>query len=552
MAAAAAPLFPLALLATPGPMLRRLSLIAVVVAVAGCTPPWKQAYVRGENAIASARYDDAAIAFSESCELDGAASDACVRAKTLRRRAVADAVGDAEKVCRSDLGRCLDRLRTARGLAVHERALGEQVEAVLDDASARHVQRCEAQPERTYQATMIAARCVALHEEAVGTTAHRRRVDEALARLADGLSPAVRDGGVDGRDDDVAFAAVRHGLAQCYAPTPARAAAVVEARQKIVERHQAGLVVSGLEGLPRSFVDVVCGSEAVARAPVRCGVERGSGRVVLDVAASLGAGRVGHSTRDTDKVIRYVHHIEERPNPEYPRVRDRVATLQDQTRAAATTLDAAKIDCDGAEDELRVASYCYDCEARARKDRLCAREDAAERAHREVKNLLSDEESRLRMTDEVLRIPHHADFAFTETRHTWEQAVRVEARCAEPTTKAFAQPPLQASRTIRFEDDTHVGFARAGLAEDPLVEPTGAMFADSANGIAREELVAFVGRCLDAFAADAGRCGDPLDCFQRRALYRGEDPVVASIGSFADVVDKARPDLPRFPCRAPR
>jgi hypothetical protein len=36
-------------------MLRRLSLIAVVVAVAGCTPPWKQAYVRGENAIAAAR-----------------------------------------------------------------------------------------------------------------------------------------------------------------------------------------------------------------------------------------------------------------------------------------------------------------------------------------------------------------------------------------------------------------------------------------------------------------------------------------------------------------
>jgi hypothetical protein len=91
-------------LVTRGPTLRGLSLI-VVVALAGCTPPWKQAYVRGENAIASARYDDAAIAFSESCELDGPASDACVRAKTLRRQAVADAVGDAEKMCRSDLGR---------------------------------------------------------------------------------------------------------------------------------------------------------------------------------------------------------------------------------------------------------------------------------------------------------------------------------------------------------------------------------------------------------------------------------------------------------------
>jgi hypothetical protein len=36
---------------------------------------------------------------------------------------------------------------------VHERALGERVEALLDDASARHVQRCEAQPERTLRAT---------------------------------------------------------------------------------------------------------------------------------------------------------------------------------------------------------------------------------------------------------------------------------------------------------------------------------------------------------------------------------------------------------------
>jgi hypothetical protein len=46
------------------------------------------------------------------------------------------------------------------------------------------------------------------------------------------------------------------------------------------------------------------------------------------------------------------------------------------------------------------------------------------------------------------------------------------------------------------------------------------------------------------------RRGVTLDCTRRRALYRGEDPVTASIGGFAEVVDRARPDLHRFPCRA--
>lgn len=156
--------------------------------MSACTPPSKQATVRSEQAFAGARYDGAAVAFSEACDLDAHVSDAGVRAKTQRRRAVASAVTQAHDRCGAGLGACLQALATARTLAVHERALGEQVEGLLDDASARHSERCLKQGEpRTFESTMVAAGRLAQHEAAVGTAAHRRRVDGGLGPLADGL-----------------------------------------------------------------------------------------------------------------------------------------------------------------------------------------------------------------------------------------------------------------------------------------------------------------------------------------------------------------------------
>lgn len=99
--------------------------------MSACTPPSKQATVRSEQAFAGARYDGAAVAFSEACDLDAHVSDAGVRAKTQRRRAVASAVTQAHDRCGAGLGACLQALATARTLAVHERALGEQVEGLL-------------------------------------------------------------------------------------------------------------------------------------------------------------------------------------------------------------------------------------------------------------------------------------------------------------------------------------------------------------------------------------------------------------------------------------
>ncbi len=521
--------------------LRRIVVLSTGLFVASCAPPWKQAYVRGEQAIAAARYDDAAVAFSESCDLEPDVSDACVRARTLRRRAVESAVSAASERCGSDLGACLQSLKTARALAVHERELGAQVEALLDDASARHAERCAlTDGPRTFESMMVAARCLAQHEDAVGTAAHRRRVAEGLGRLADGLDP--------GDDDDLPQRSVRAALAHCYAPTSTRADAVRAALGAIVARHRARLQIGTLDGLPTPVGEALCEAGAVRRGPLRC--DAGGGPVVV-VEAALGAGRVGHETHETPKAVRYVAHVDERPNPDYAQVRQRVADLQDQTRAAAAAKDAADIACRAAEDTLRQAGYCTSCDARTQEERECDQKDAAERALREVRDHLDDEERRLRNTDPVLRIPRYADFSFIETRHVWEQPVQLQARCNE-RNGPFALPPWSTTRTVRFTDDTHVGFARAKLAEDPLVEPTGAQFAEETLGLARGELQAFVDRCVEAFAQDATRCDGTLDCAQRRALYRGEDPVASLVGSFSAAVDQSRPDLPRFPCRGAR
>lgn len=524
--------------------------VLLATTLGGCTPPWKQAYLRGEESIARARYDDAAIAFSESCELDGAASDACVRAKTLRKRAVEDALVDADTPCQTDLGACLKRLKVARTLAVNERALAHPVARMIDAASAAHLRRCEDDgSERTYQSAMIRARCIAAHEGDIGTAAHRRRVDDALGRLAATLDAQPHDAV---KDAELPFIAIRAGLAACYAPTPVREAAVQDVRQRLVDRHQVTLDVGPLEGLPSGVVDVVCGSAAVRRGPTRCGRGPGGpGVSTLAVGAALRTGDVRHSRRDTAKSVRYVDHVEEQPNPEHRRLKARVATLQDEHRSATATADAARSDCSAAERALSTASYCYDCEARSAKELLCGRRDAAERAKDELRRAVDDEERALRQTDEINRIEHFAEFDFIETRHIWEQAVEVAGRCSE-TRGAFAAPALAAARTVRFEDDAHIGFARARLPEDPLVEPTGAMFATEARQLASDELVAFVDGCLTSFAADPTRCDGALDCSLRRALYRGEDPVASGIAAFADVVDEARPDLPRFPCRTAR
>ena len=513
-------------------------------ALTGCVPPWKQAYLRGEDSIMRARYDDAALAFSESCELDGAASDACVRAKSLRKRAVEDALGVARVPCKNDLGSCLKALKVARSLAVNERRLAEPVARMLDDASTAHMRRCaDEDVEGSYQSTVMHARCIAMHEREVGTTAHGRRVSETLAGLAEMLRP------VSGGDKvELPYAAVRAGLAQCYAPTPARAALVDDLRGQIVARHRVDLNVGRLDGLPSGIVDVVCGSDAVNRAPVRCG--RGRSGALLSVTGALRIGNVDSTRRNTAKSIRYVDHVEQKPNPEHRRIKARLQALQDEHRAARVAADAASNDCAAAERALQVDGYCFDCEARSAKEQFCGRRDVAERARDEWRRAADDEERALRQTDEILRIEHFAEFDFIETRHVWEQPVEVTGRCTADA--GFAAPALAATRTVRFEDDSHVGFARARLPEDPLVEPTGSMFANEALQIASSELVTFVQQCLSSFANDPTRCDGSLDCHQRRALYRGEDPVAAALGAFADIVDQARPDLPRFPCRSAR
>jgi hypothetical protein len=524
---------------TPARMRFRSFLLFVGCSLAAsCAPPWRQAYLRGEEAVASARYDDAAIAFTESCEVDADASDACVRASTLRRGAVETALRAAAPFCANDLVPCLDRLRTARSLAVYERSLGEKVEALLDDTSARHVQRCmQARERHTIEAAMVAARCVTAHEDNVGTQAHRRRVDEALALIAQELDPQ--------KTEPIALRAVRAGLALCYAPTAVRTTAVSHAFAAVVKRHRARLSVGPLEGVPSSFVDVLCQTAGMRRGAMDC--DAGGGPVVL-VDARLDRGRVEHTTRDTEKSVQYVARVDEQPNPDFARVRERVADLQDEVRRAADRKDAATVDCRSAEVALREAGYCYDCNERSARERMCQQQDSAERAMRDVESQLGDEERRLRNTDEVLRIPRYAAFDFVETRHTWELPVRLDARCRE-SSGTFAVPSLSVTRTVRFFDDTHIGFSKARLAEDPLNEPTGTMFDEETLATARTELVAFVDRCVEAFADDGSRCEGAIDCTQRRALYRGEDPITAAIAALSASIDQANPGLPRSRCR---
>ncbi len=521
--------------------------IAAVVAAAtstGCTPPWRQAYVRGEDAIAVAKYDDAAVAFTESCEIDPQASDACVRAKTLRKRAIESALSTAKAPCERDLGRCLNALKTARRLGVHEKALGKKIAEVLDDASARHVAACVARGSESWATSIAQGRCLTHYEDDVGTVAHQRRVQESLAALANTLEARS--------DDDDAMRAVRAGFVQCIAPSAEREARLSQTRQAVVNRHGAVFVVADLDGLPSGVGRALCQSPAVTRSPVLCdaGGKQAAGRLpTLQLRGALTTGRVTEYTARTNKSVRYVDHVEERANPEHARLKDRVATLDDENRRARVDVDSATSSCRAAETQLMNASYCYGCAERTQKESACDQKRIAEDALRDAKRALDDAERELRQTDAVLRIEHMAEYPYVETRHTWEQPAHVAAACLE-ARGAFRAPALDVDRTVSFQDDTHVGFSRAGLAEDPLREPTGAMFSSSAVEIASAELVSYAERCLQAFASDDSRCQDGIDCLQRRSLYVGEDPVVASLQAMASVVDDTFPGLPRLRCRS--
>jgi hypothetical protein len=511
---------------------------ALLSLASACTPPWRQAYIRGEEAIVGARYDDAAVAFTESCEIDATASDACVRAKTLRKRAIESALSAAEQPCATDLSRCLQILKTARTLGVHERSLGKRIEGVLDDASARHVAACEAAGHTTWGQAMALGRCLGNHENDVGTTAHHRRVAAALQRLATSLE--------EGSDDDTATSVLRAGFVQCIAPTAERAGVLAQARAAIVARHQASLSISSLQGMPPEIARFICTSRGVTRAPVSCGP--GLEGATLELTGVLETSRVTEQTSRTAKNIRYVDHIEERANPEHARLKDRVDTLSDDTRRAQAEAERADSACSAAETQLRYDSHCYNCDARTAKDAACDQDQLAERALRDAKSALDDAERELRNTDAILRIEHTALFDYIETRHTWQQPTRVLGTC-QSRDATFQAPELVAERVVAFQDDTHVGFARAGLAEDPLVEPTGAMFQAGARDIASAELVSYAERCLMSFATDSRRCAGGFDCLQRRSLYEGDDPVVASLQAMAALVDKEDPTLPRLRCR---
>jgi hypothetical protein len=522
-----------------------LIVVPIVVAVSlmtACTPPWRQAYLRGEDAVARGRAADAAVAFGESCDLDDAASDACVRARTLRRQAVEDALVASKSACTRDLGPCLDALEAARPLGAQERELGARLEAVLDDASARHVTRCEALASGTYQEAMIKARCLALRENDVGTGAHHQRVGAALARLADALDlPPSSSSSSSSSSKTPALQAIHAGLALCYAPTSARAAVANAARDAVTAHHAAAVDVTLVSGLRAEVQGSLCRAMA-KRAPVRC--ERRPG--ALQVRAAVTAGDVEHTTRRTQKAVRYVDHVEEKPNPEYARLRDIVDQSTASIRQAAIERDDRKADCDTAESQLRIAEYCYDCGERVHRDDVCARARDADSRHGDLERAHWSKENDLRRTDAVLRIEHTAVFDYVEVRHAWTQPFRIEGRCS---LGAFQEPALDANRTVRFEDDEHVGFGPAGLPNDPVTEPSGAAFASEVHDTGASEVGAYVDRCLTSFGADATHCDSDFDCFVRRALYRGEDPLNAAMGAFADAVDQARPDLPRVPCR---
>ncbi|MBI1949711.1 MAG: hypothetical protein HYS27_28750 [Deltaproteobacteria bacterium] len=510
--------------------------VVALVALAGCVPPWRQAYVRAEDALATGRYADAATAFTESCDQDATASDACSRAKTMRRQVVEETVLTAKRACTDDLRACLSSIADARRLVVREPELRRQVEALLDEASAAHVGRCRALPAKTYHDAMLRARCLALAEDEVGTEAHHARVREALAELASTLDPGDGEAAVD--------RLVRAGLAQCYAPSAARAGAVERARQAVVQRHRHDIALD-VDGIRGDVAVALCNALA-ARAPVRC-VER-AGATTIRVAGSFDLGRVEHSARRVPKSVRYVDWVEEQPNPQHVELRRAVDKLAGEVRATQRAADEAKNACDAADEAVRRADYCYDCDERSRRDEVCAYKDTAERALREVKSAHDDKERQLRFTDAVLRIDHTAVYDYVELHHVWELPSQVQAACA---VARFTDPPLSAQRVVRVEDVEHTGFPRAGLVQDPLVEPSGAELAERAQRIAHDELLAFTSRCLTSLSKDTSRCDGPLDCWVREALYAGRDPLTSVVDGFSQTLSNQRPDLPPIACRQP-
>jgi hypothetical protein len=510
--------------------------VCALLAATACTPAWRQAYQRGESALAGGRYDDAAVAFSESCEVDAQASDACVRAKTLRKEAVETALSRALGPCAESLGTCLGMLRTARQLAVHDPTLAARVAAALDDASAAHAARCAALSEETYEDLMVKARCFGHHEQTLGTAAHARRVDDGLTALAAIVDPTDAP-------QEPAWAVVRAGLAQCYGPTPARQQTLASARERFVATHTTTLALTEVKGLPTRVKGALCNSDALARTPVRCTDSAG-----LQLAVSMRTGDIRYSERQTQKSVRYVDWVEERTNPAYRPLQRRVAQLQDEHRQSQQTVDIAKADCRAAQDILRQASYCHDCEARSQEEQFCGRVRITEESQRRLKDALSDAERELRRTDPTLRIEHYAEFPYTETRHSWEQPIRVEARCHHPAL-GFTEPQLAADRAVRFEDDSHVGFARAGLRENPRDDPSAAAFVQQAEQTAVAELEGYLDRCLRSLAADPRFCQSSLDCLMRKALYSGQDPLQAGMGDLASAIDQNHPALPRMHCR---
>lgn len=512
-----------------------ISLLAII-AVASCVPPWRQAYLRAEDALKTGRYADAATAFTESCDQDSTASDACSRAKTMRRQVVEETALTARRECDDDLRACLSSIADARRLVVREPELRSQVESLLDGASAAHLTRCRALPTKTYHDTMLRARCIALVEEEVGTEAHQARVRDALAELASGLDPADGLPAVD--------RLVRAGLAECYGPTPARASAIERARQAVLQRHWHDIAIE--VGGVRGDVEAALCSALAARAPVQCVDRAGASTVRLN--GSFDVGRVEHGVRRVPKSVRYVDWVEQQPNPQHTELRRAVDALAGEVRAAQRAADEAKTSCDAADETVRRAQYCYDCDERALRDELCARKDSAERALRDVKSAHDDKDRQLRFTDAVLRIEHTAVYDYVELHHLWELPSLVRADC---TLARLSEPPLSAQRVVRVEDLEHTGFARAGLAQDPLVEPSGAELAERAQRVAHDELLAFTSRCLTSLSKDPGRCDGPLDCWVREALYAGKDPLASVIEGFSQTLTDKRPDLPPIACRQP-
>lgn len=509
--------------------------LLVMVGALGCSAAF-QAAREGQLALDRGDVEAAARHYYSACR-QSEDKDWCERADRLYADVKETLIAEAKPVCGQpgQERKCFDILNRARRVKDDP-----QLATLADLSGATWLASCRKTQVTTPVDAVLRVRCVETMRSDVSTMAYGQQLAAERKAMAEFVSAQAKTA-ADQRLIGNAFGLST--LARCLSDELPPSLSLEATRRQLISN----LVVK-----------TQVATDGLADAPGICSMlqKRSNERLeCVSTASELGlrvgltGSQVSHDFTDTVHDVTYVARREVYQNPEWHRLEGIRQQLERNARAAQKNAALAKDDCEIAQNDLRRAKYCQNCEARRNEEAYCKRASTMDDFRRAANRDLDDAESNLRMTKRELVNEITDVYRYTERVHTWRQNFRVVIASSNPALPG-RDFTIEASRTSIDRPDFPPAGIEGRVARAPSQADLDAQGADELHDALAEwikQSTTTLANTKEAACARTSGDAPKLECRMGAAFLRGEEPgrfYVTELGKVAD----AKAAYPAAPC----